>query len=303
MTAERKKLLLAIGAALLAALSNALMAACIKWEIGRGVSISAVIFFRYFLGLLFLIPLIHFSSPSVSFLQKIRTKRPALHLVRSFTGFIAIFLFCYVLQDLSLTIATLLFFTIPLFMPFVAFVWKRKALPRLGWIGIIIGFLGILLVLQPSEESFNPAIILGLLAGFLTTIGQFSSHLLTTTDSSQKINFYYFLILSVLGGLLTLYAPAKNWENLTPDNLLVLLFLGLFGVSYLLFLTYALKHAHPSLITSFLYATILFSLLLDWLVWHHAVNGLALLGVFCVILGVVLKLIFYHIDLARLKKH
>ena len=137
MSGSHKQLLIAIGATLLAALSYALMAACVKEEIKQDISAQMIVFWRSVVGLLFLLPMMHLFEKEVSFGEKIKTKRLGLHLIRSVSGFLGVIIFCIVLKDLSITVATLLFFTVPLFIPFVAFFWKKEPLPRLGWIGLI----------------------------------------------------------------------------------------------------------------------------------------------------------------------
>lgn len=224
-----------------------------------------------------------------------------LHLIRGLTGFAGGLVFCLALKYISLTVGTLLFFSIPLFMPFVGFIWKKKPLPRLGWIGLIIGFIGVGLVIQPGYQAFQPAALLALLSGLLSTISQFSAYLLTATDKALKMNFYYFLLSAILGGLLTLYKPVSNWGNLTFHDIVFFCLIGILGICYLQFIVYALKHGPPNLITSLLYTVVIISAILDWVIWKHIINWETLLGVFLVVLGAILKLIFHHIDLKRLK--
>lgn len=303
MQVTYKHLPSAIGVALLASLSNALMAACIKWEITQGVSASMIVFWRSMWGLFFLLPMIHFFTPTTSIWDKIKTEHLGMHLIRSGTGFAGVIIFCLVLKHLTLTVATLLFFTVPLFIPFVGYIWKKRPLPRLGWIGLIIGFIGVVFVIQPGYEAFQPAVIFGLLSGLFTSIGQFSTHLLTATEKAQKINFYYFVICGVLGGILTLFDPVNNWGHLKLENFLFFTLIGFLGVCYLQLLTYALKHGPPPVITSLLYTVVLYSFLFDWLIWKQVPDWETLVGVFLVVLGVILKLILHHVDIIRLKKN
>lgn len=289
-TQKEKHLLLSVVCALLAALSNTVMVMLVKLGIARGETVPAILFWRSVWALFIIVPLITFiNTPRLVFWEKVKTKRLGLHVVRAVGGIVGAALFFFCASELSLAVASLLFFTIPLFMPLVGYVWKRRRIPALNWLGLGMGFAGVLLVLKPSPDLFRTAALLGVLSGLSAAIGQFAVHLLSETEKTRTINFYYFLIIAVLAFGFTFLEPVKNWHQLTSYDYLNFFAIGVFGYGYLFFITIALKHGPPHLVTSFLFSAVLFAIAIDWLVWGDVVDIFTILGTVLIVGGVVLK--------------
>lgn len=188
--------------------------------------------------------------------------------------------------------ASVLYFTIPLFIPFVAYVWKRQKIPHLNWFGIGLGFIGVVLVINPGRAIFHTASLIGLASGFFASIGQFSVHLLSSTESSYKLNFYYFVISIIIAFPLTFIQFDQSW-NLTTYDFLIFFGIGAFTYIYLMFIAEALKYGSPSLVTTFLYSAVIFAVFLDWIIWGTVIDLITLIGVICVIGGVILR-VYLH---------
>ena len=101
--------------ALLSALSFAAMAACVRLA-GQNLPQSEVVFFRNFMALLFLLPLLLQQRVSL------RTQVLPLHLLRAAAGLTAMYLYFYALLHLPLANALLLNYTSPLFIAAIAIV-------------------------------------------------------------------------------------------------------------------------------------------------------------------------------------
>lgn len=284
----KRKTLLAIGAAIAAACANTVMAALTKVEAEKDISTFMILFWRSFYAIFVLFAVLIFSAPKFTIAEKVKTHYLTLHLIRDIAGFIGVFLYYYVLRDLSLTVATLLYFTIPLFMPFIGYFWKGHAMPRLGWIGIVIGFTGVLCVIKPGHQLFHYSSLLGLLSGLTIAIGQFAAHLLTKTDSNVRINFYYYAFITLITIPFLFTISFDSWKIVYPIDFFYFFWIGIFSLIYLLFITLALKSGPPPLVTTFLYTVVIFTMLLDWLVWKIVAHWLTWLGAILVIIGVVL---------------
>jgi drug/metabolite transporter (DMT)-like permease len=244
---------------------------------------------RSIVALCFILPLLFFSKPKAPFIEKIKTSKFALHFIRGLGGFLGVFIYFYILRDLSLTIATLLFFSVPLFMPFVGYVWKRHPMPKLDWIAIVIGFIGVLFVIKPGHQLFHPSAVIGLLSGLTLAIGQFAVHLLAKTDSNARINFYYFFIAFIIALPLTFLTREKSWSSLYAIDYFYLFWIGILALIYALLLSLALKLSNPSLVTTFLYTAVIFTMLIDWFVWKIIAHLLTWIGTILIVIGSALK--------------
>ncbi|MEM8973790.1 MAG: DMT family transporter [Pseudomonadota bacterium] len=68
---------------------------------------------------------------------------------------------------LPLAVAAAAYYTLPLFIVAFAAVFAGEAVGRAQWAGVVLGFLGILLVLRPRGEAFHWAALLPILAAIL----------------------------------------------------------------------------------------------------------------------------------------
>ena len=68
------------------------------------------------------------------------------------------------LPHLPLAIAAAAYYTLPLFIVAFAALFGGETVGRIQWVGVVLGFIGIVLVLRPSGGAFSPAAILPLLA-------------------------------------------------------------------------------------------------------------------------------------------
>ncbi|MCV3272748.1 DMT family transporter [Roseobacter sp. WL0113] len=68
---------------------------------------------------------------------------------------------------LPLAVAAAAYYTLPLFIVAFAAVFGGEAVGRMQWVGVVLGFLGILLVLRPGGEAFQWAALLPIFSAVL----------------------------------------------------------------------------------------------------------------------------------------
>ena len=144
-------------------------------------------------------------------------------------------------------------------------------------------------MIRPSPDLFKAAALIGVFSGLFGAFGQFAVHLLSKTDGTRIINFYYFSIIGLIAFGLTFLEPSKNWLELTAYDYFNFFAIGIFGYGYVYFVTTALKFGRPAFVTSFLYSAVLFAIVIDWFVWGEVVDLYTIFGSILIIIGVVLK--------------
>lgn len=86
----------------------------------------------------------------------IRPRRPGLIAFRGFSGLVGFSLYFMCLGHLSLIDTYALFLTGPLMIALLSgIILKEKVQPR-GWLALIIGFVGVLVLLRPGFAAFPP---------------------------------------------------------------------------------------------------------------------------------------------------
>lgn len=267
----RRGALLMLGAALAFSGSGALVK-----HLSASLPNEMLVFFRSAIGLLALIPLL-----SRRGLQSLRTTHFGLHLLRGATGLAAMYCFFYAIAHLTLAEATLLLYSTPLFVPFIARLWLREAMPTGLWWAVGVGFLGIVLILKPGLNLLAGAAFIGLAAGIFAAVSMVNIRQLTHTEPSVRVVFYFSLICT-LGSALLL-----PWRWQTPDAgaWIPLLGIGVLATLGQLLLTRGYSHAPAAQVGPFTYFTVVFSALLAWWLWDEWLDIASMAGTLLVIVS------------------
>lgn len=253
---------------LLAWLTLTLMATLSKFA-SQGSSLPMVVFFQNFISWLFVLPWVYrhgFSS--------LKTERFGLILLRSLAGFIGFFALFAALHFISLVQAMLLNNLAPILIPFVIWIWKRSPINHKLWPGILVGFWGVALILKPGSLHFNLGTLLGFITGVTGAISMVSMRILSYTEKTHSVLFYYFLIGSLFSFPLTLFF----WHAPTAIVWVELIGIGVLSAFAQWFFMRAFHHAKASILGPFCYSTVAYSALIQWLVWAQIPDFLTWAG-------------------------
>jgi drug/metabolite transporter (DMT)-like permease len=275
--------------AVLAALSFSTMSLFGKF-IGNRASTDMVLFARFAISLIIIIPWVVMHPHAA-----LKVTHPKKLIWRSCFSLLSFACFFYALRFISLTNALVLNNTFPLFVPLVALVHSQTKTSRKVWIGIITGFLGVLLVLQPDIHVFQPFSLIALASGIFGAMAIVMIRHLTKTVSTLQILFYYF----VFNTLATAIILPFQWQTVSSDILLLLLGVGIFGALYQWFSTLCFAKSPVRLISPILSIGIVSGgLIADFFIWNEYPNFLGFLGICCIILGGTLSIYFGQKELS-----
>lgn len=271
--------LLAFGAALF----YSVMGALVKL-IADDTSNTTIIFFRFALGFLLILPIITYNQRQWRPLSYFKTQRPLLHLVRAVSGLSSLLLLYYSLKFIPLVDAVLLNTTYPIFVPIVFWVLIGVKTSTKTSVGILIGFLGIALVLKPNEGLFNFASIIALASGVAAAFAIACTRLLSKTETPGVITFYYFLLTTIISIMLMLF----HWSTPNLKTMLILIAIAVVATGYQLCLTEALARTQARIVSPIMYSAIIFSGILGWLIWGQIPDTLSIAGTILVFLGALI---------------
>lgn len=242
-----------------------------------------IVFFRQFVSFLLVIPLLFFEVDAE---HTLKTNRFHLHLLRVFASLSAMYCLVYAIKYLPLVDALLLSYTRPLFIPLVIYFWFGKKLTRHSWLGLLIGFFGVLFILKPHGGAWDIATLVGLASGMFGAVAFTTIRRLTKTEFADKILFYY-VTLSIPIAAIPLIT---NWQPLTLQSGLLLLSVGAAGMLYEMFLTRAYRHAKAFKVGSLLYSTIIFGAMFDWMMGNSFFDIFCGIGMLLIIIGSIISL-------------
>ncbi|NGX51200.1 MAG: Riboflavin transporter [Chlamydiae bacterium] len=273
---------LAITYALLAAFSYAVLAYLIQVT-EHHLPNAVLIFFRQAIALMILLPIIPFKLGSF---KALRTKEFPLHMLRTFASLSSMFCLYFALRHLSLTDAVLLTYTRPLFIPLVVYLWFRKKWTTNTWVGLLVGFLGVILILDPSKEIFHVASLVGLGAGMFGAVAFTILRRLTKTEPPERTIFYYMALSIPLAAL----PMAGSWQTPTPHAWGLLVVIAVVAIIYQMFLSRAYRHAKAVKVGSLLYSSVAFAYLFEFFSGNRSLPLTALVGMVLIVVGSIVAL-------------
>ncbi|MBV9932207.1 MAG: DMT family transporter [Alphaproteobacteria bacterium] len=242
------------------------MGGAIKLGYAAGASTVELGFYRFLFGL---VPLLVWIARSGN-REVWRTERPAAHFWRAVLGLTTMLLTFSALAYLPLAEATTIAFAAPLFAVVLSATALKEQVGRHRWSAVGIGFVGVVLVMQPHGETF-PAIGLALAIVAALGVGAVAITLrqIGRTEGTQTIVLWFTCLSLVgLGLLMPFYARVHDGRTW-----LILLALGGFGGLGQLLMTASLRYAPVSAVVPFDYVQLLWAVLLGWLLFAQHPAG------------------------------
>ena len=193
------------------------MSAVIR-DLSSEISPFQIAFFRNAIGLIFLVPLmwrLGFEIPRGPVLKA--------YGIRAVIGICAMWVWYSALSITPLAEAITLNFTVALWMIPVAILLLREKVGMRRWGATVVGFGGVLIVMQPGADTVNLGSLLAILAALLFAISMALVRILARTQRPIAIVFYMNLVMTPL----SLGPAIAVWT--TPDltQLGWLFFIGL----------------------------------------------------------------------------
>lgn len=179
-------------------------------------------------------------------------------------------------------------------------IWLKSKIESKVWVGIAIGFVGIILILKPHEDSFlNTGDLFGLLSGISLALAYVAMKELTKSESFITIMFYYSAIATMCS------APFLLFTKTLPEPMAVL-YLVCSGVSFtlcILLLRKAYTYADAVKISPFNYSVIVFAGLFGWLIFGQVPDIFVVVGILLVTIGGIVSIYHHEKKNKELKHH
>lgn len=180
------------------------------------------------------------------------------------------------LQRMPLAETTAICFSAPLIVAVLAAPVLQEKIGAIGWLAVLMGFAGVLLVARPGSGLDAWGIVFAFLAAASGATYQMMSRILAPTENASAMLFYGALIGSIIFGL----TFPIFWQGTTPTPLDISLFLFMGaagGFGHYLF-TLAFRHAPASMLAPVTYLQLLWALIIGWLIFNTTPDNMSLIG-------------------------
>jgi drug/metabolite transporter (DMT)-like permease len=185
--------------------------------------------------------------------------------------------------------AVLLANSAPLFIPLISRVWLKIPIRAAVAAGLLVGFIGIVLVLRPSKAMLtNPSALVAVAAAVCSAFALVSVNQLSDSEPAARVLFYYFAVSSVVSAPFAVW----SWVPLTAVKWSISGGIGTLMAASQLLILEAYRRASAGRIAAFNYSVVIFSGLIGWAVWRDVPGWLALVGLLLVVVGGIVSTVW-----------
>jgi drug/metabolite transporter (DMT)-like permease len=240
-----------------------------------------VSFFRAFGGLLIILLLLW----RFGFAQ-VRTQRLKLHVARNVFHFGGQTLWFWGLSLLPLATVFALEFTTPFWTGILATMFLAERMNRGRVTAVVLGFAGILIILQPGGGIADPKSLIVIAAAIGFAISNVCSKPLSATETPFTVIFYMNVIQTPLG----LIASAPDWVWPAMNDLPWIVVVGLAGLSAHFCMTRAFRLADAMVILPIDYLRLPLAVAIGYFVYAQSVGWSLVVGAAIILAGNVYAL-------------
>jgi drug/metabolite transporter (DMT)-like permease len=214
-------------------------------------------------------------------LRSLRTGRPLGHGLRAVLNLGTMLTFYAALRLMPMADCFAVAYAAPLFVTALSVLLLKERVGPRRWAAVLVGFAGVLFMLQPSGAGLNEGSLLALASALLYALTLIASRQLSRTEDSHTILFYYsVVVVAAMGALMPWYWRTPAWEHVP-----LFLLSGVAGSFGQFFLTQAFRYAEASLIAPLDYTGMVWAILFGLWLWGDAPTWIVLAGAAVVILS------------------
>ncbi len=238
--------------------------------IGMAAPIVMVQWLRYLIQTLSSAALITQSGQWVG----LRITKPALHITRGLLMLCTTILGFTSLRYVSVADFTAIVMLTPLVITLASTRLLGEHVPPLRWLLALGGFMGVLIIIRPFSNAFEPSVLLVLLLVILGAAFQILTAYMMRTESASHTH----LSSGIIGLLLTSFALPFFWQALPLGIWGLIVIVGFAASTGHLLLNLAFKRVSASVATPYLYSQLGFAVLGGWLVFGRVPDAWSWLG-------------------------
>ena len=261
-----------------------LMTLCVK-NVDKRIPIYELVFFRSLMSLVITLCII-----KVKNINPLGNNRPLL-MLRGILGTLALICIFYAIRNLPLSISTVIQYTYPIFISIFAGIFIKEKVTKQLVFALITGWLGILIILNPTQlsninlEIDNLSVAIAFLGSIFTALAYIAVKKLSFTEEVYVIIQYFPIVsLITLTPIVLIRWVTPNW-----NEIIWIIGIGLFTQLGQTFITVGLKNLPASKASTINYLQVLFGSSWGVIFFSEIININYLFGALLVLLGTIIS--------------
>lgn len=201
--------------------------------------------------------------------RSLRIRQWKLAALRGLSVTFAQLMFYLSLGIMAFATATTISYTTALFTTALAVPILRETVGWVRWLAVAVGFVGVMMILQPGTDAFTWSLLLPVGASFLYAFSGVTARLIDPDVPTPLFNLHSSAFAAV--GSFTLAMAVGGFSPLASlEDLGFIILMGMFGGSAVLCLVVAYRMTEPSNLAPFSYFGIPIAFALGWLFFDEA---------------------------------
>lgn len=214
----------------------------------------------------------------------LRTGKLGKHFLRSVFTYGAIVTYFFAVVHIPFANAVILQSMGPLFVPILALLIFRRLSDRYVWLGVLISFIGVVLIVRPDRFGVSVGEVSALLAALGGAAAALVIWSLGTTEPPDRQMFYFALFALLLS---TLSLPWV-WQWPTAGQMIQVFFIALFTIIGQFFYAKGFSIAPGDKVNTWIYMSLVFASIIAFVLWDEPILAFTVVGAALVVGGAYL---------------
>ena len=203
------------------------------------------------------------------------------HFLRSVFTYGALVAYFYALASIPFANAVVLQSMGPVFVPILALIIFRRLSDRYVWLGVLISFVGVTMIIRPDQVGMS----IGEASAVLAAIGGAAAAVviwsLSTTEPPERQMFYFSLFALLLSAI-----PLPwTWHLPNMTQLMQIVFVAAFTIVGQYFYAKAFSVAPGDKVNTWIYMSIVFAAIIGFIAWNEPILAITAGGAALIVGG------------------
>ena len=243
------------------------------------VNVYVAGFFRFFLGLVIILPYIIKKKDAV-----LKTTHLKQHFLRAILGLPAMLLYFSALVLLPIEKLTAISFVVPLIVTILAVFFLGEKIYIYRTLALILGFSGMLVIIRPGFVDISIGVYMVLFSALLWSINIIITKKISKNDSAITILAYQSIFMSLLSFFIVLFF----WEMPSLKTFIYLILAAMCGTVLHLTLNHAFKLVDVSMTQPYSFLNLVFASIIGYFVFDEIPDLYTWIGALIIFTGVLI---------------
>ncbi len=243
------------------------------------VNVYVAGFFRFFLGLVIILPYIIKNKDAV-----LKTTHLKQHFLRAILGLPAMLIYFSALVLLPIEKLTAISFVVPLIVTILAVFFLGEKIYIYRTLALILGFSGMLVIIRPGFVNISIGVYMVLFSALLWSINIIITKKISKDDSAITILAYQSIFMSLLSFFIVLFF----WEMPSLKTFIYLILAAMCGTVLHLTLNHAFKLVDVSMTQPYSFLNLVFASIIGYFVFDEMPDLYTWIGALIIFTGVLI---------------